>query len=260
MRYLIAIDSDGTLRHSDGTISVETKKAVKRLVNKNHIVVISTARPRYYTLKIKNEVGASNFLISSNGSEIYDSFNKKLIWASYIKSDCCEKLYSYAKLNNIRIMFVLENTEYVTHFVRNENQVLLTDNNYNDVINGNVKQVMVIGKDKEKILSFQKTVMNEYKMNILDSSDMLKDEIWFSIVSNDTSKGIALIKLAEYLKIPVNNIIAIGNDKNDISMFKVAKKSVSVGNGTEEAKKNAKIVIDSNDADGVAKFLNTLNI
>ena len=34
MPYLIAIDSDGTLRHSDGSISTRTKKIIEKLVSK----------------------------------------------------------------------------------------------------------------------------------------------------------------------------------------------------------------------------------
>ena len=42
MKYLIAIDSDGTLRHSDGNISDKTKKIIKKVVDCGNIVVIKT--------------------------------------------------------------------------------------------------------------------------------------------------------------------------------------------------------------------------
>ena len=77
MKYLIAIDSDGTLRRSDGTISNETKEVIKKLKDQGHIIVISTARPRYHTLKISNEVGINDYLISSNGTEVYDNIKKE---------------------------------------------------------------------------------------------------------------------------------------------------------------------------------------
>lgn len=255
MKYLIAIDSDGTLRHSDGTISKKTKDIVKKVINKGNIVVVCTARPRYHTLKVSDELGANDYLISSNGTEIYDNINKKIIWASYIDTTKCEKLYKYATNNNIRIMFVLENTEYVTEFTRNDDQILLTDDNINNVLSGKVKQIMVIGKDKQKISAFQNIVENEYNMNVLDSSNDLKEEIWFSIVSDESSKGTALIKLCKYLKIPITNTIAIGNDKNDISMFKVAARSVVVSNASDIALKNAKEMTETNDNDGVATYL-----
>lgn len=255
MKYLIAVDSDGTLRHSDGTISEKTKEIVKQVINKGNVVVVCTARPRYHTLKISNELGANDYLISSNGTEIYDNINNKIIWASYIETSDCEKIYKYATNNKIRIMFVLENTEYVTEFTRNENQILLSDNNINDVLNGKVKQIMVIGKEKENIRKFQDKVENEAHMNVIDSSNDLKNEIWFSIVSNESSKGIALIKLCEHLQIPIENTIVFGNDKNDISMFKEADKSVAVSNASKIALNNAKEITESNDNDGVAIYL-----
>lgn len=51
LKYLIAIDSDGTLRHDDGTISDRTKIIVSKLVDLGNYVVICTARPRYHTKK-----------------------------------------------------------------------------------------------------------------------------------------------------------------------------------------------------------------
>lgn len=260
MKYIIAIDSDGTLRKTDGTISDFTKMVIKKQIEKENVVVICTARPRYHTQKISNEVGANNFIISSNGSEIYDVQKKKVIWAKYIDKKSCKLLYDYAILNNIRIMYVLENTEYVTQFTRNDNQVLLTEDNFDEVINNKVKQVMVIGKEKDKINMFKEIVQNEYKMNILDSSKENSEENWFSVVSNEASKGIAVLKLSKYINVSKENIIAIGNDNNDISMFKVAKISAAVSNSTKKALENAKYKIKSNDEDGVAIFLNELNL
>lgn len=256
MKRLIAIDSDGTLRKSDGSISNKTKRAIKKQIDNGNVVVICTARPRYHTLKISNDVGASNFLISSNGSEIFNAENNKVIWAKYLKKTECKILYEYAKANDIRIMFVLENTEYVTKFTRNDNQILLDDTNLCRVLNGKVKQAMIIGENKIKIENF-KLYVESKKMRILDSSQK-KSESWFSVVNNKSSKGAALEILSNYLGIPLSNTIAIGNDNNDISMFETAGISVAVMNSTCEAKKKAMIITESNDDDGVAKFLNKL--
>lgn len=259
MKYLIAIDSDGTLRNDKGIISFKTKKAIQKQMSKGNIVVICTARPRYYTSKVSKDAGTNDYLISSNGAEIYDVKKEKIVWATYLSSDSCKKLYDYAIHNNIRIMFVLENTEYVTQFVRNDNQILLTEDNFIDVLNGQVKQAMVISKEKDKINLFKSIVRNEYNMNILDSSKDTSEEAWFSVVSNEVSKGVAVIKLATYLDIDPDNIISIGNDNNDISMFKISKISVAVSNATKDAKDKATRITKSNNEDGVAIFLNELD-
>ena len=257
MKYLIAIDSDGTLRKNDGTITEKTKLAIKKQIGKGNIVVICTARPRYHTLEISEDVGISNYLISSNGSEVFDIKENKIIWSSYIDKEKCKLLYEYANKNNIRIMFVLDNSEYVTEFTRNDNQILLNDENFNDVFESSVKQIMAIDKDKEKIDEFKKIVKSKYKMNILDSSNKKSEESWFSIISNNASKGIALKKISEYLNIPIENTIAIGNDRNDISMFEIAGVSVAVNNASKSIKNKVDYVTLSNEKDGVATFLNT---
>lgn len=256
MKYLIAIDSDGTLRKNDGSISDKTKFAIKRKIKENNIIVVCTARPRYHTLKISQEAGMSGYLISSNGSEVFDVNKNEVIWAKYLKKDECKLLYQYAKKNDIRIMFVLENTEYVTKFTRNDNQILLDDTNFSEILKNKVKQAMIIGSQKEKIAEFKAYVEGQ-NMNVLDSSQK-KSESWFSVVSNLASKGNALLKLAEYLKIPLKQTIAIGNDNNDLSMFEVAAISVAVKNATKEALQKAKYITNSNDDEGIAMFLNNL--
>ena len=258
MIYLISIDSDGTIRHSDGIITNKTKKVINDIIQNQHIVVICTARPRYHTLKISKEIGTERYLISSNGTEVFDNINNKTIYVSYLPKDVIKKIYYDIVEKKIRAIFVSDNMEYATQFIRNDSQVLLNDQNVNELFNKDIKQIMIIGKAKNKIQKYQKIVEKEYGLNIIDSSEDNDGEMWFSIISKDASKGIALEKLAKYLNIPIENTIAIGNDKNDVSMFNVAGLSVAVANASDDIKSKVDYVTLSNDEDGVAKFLETL--
>lgn len=257
MPYLIAIDSDGTLRHSDGSISTRTKKIIEKLVIKGNIVTICTARPRYHTLKISEEVGINGFLISSNGTEVYDNLNNEIIYSVYLSPKYCKKIYLDVENIGIRAIFVCDNIEYATQFIRNDSQILLNENNIDNMLAKNIKQIMIIGKDKEKIKKYKNKV-EKYNLNIIDTSNDAKEEIWFSIISNKASKGIALKKLAKHLNIPMRQTVAIGNDNNDLSMVQVARVGVAVENATDELKKEANYITDSNDDDGVAKYLEKL--
>lgn len=258
MKYLIAIDSDGTLRHSDGNISNKTKETIKKVVDCGNIVVICTARPRYYTLKISNEVGINEYLISSNGTEIYDNINKKNIYCNYLPKKECKIIYRETKKLGLRVMFVSENTEYVTMFTRNDSQILLDDKNVDIILKKDIKQIMIISKHKELVKKYKSFIEQKFNLCVVDSSREDKEELWFSIISNKASKGSALQKLAKYLNVPMENTIAIGNDKNDISMFEVAGLSVAVSNAENDIKEKVNYVTLSNDEDGVAVFLETL--
>lgn len=61
--------------------------------------------------------------------------------------------------------------------------------------------------------------------------------------------------VSKYLNVPIENTIAIGNDKNDISMFEAAGLSVAVANASDYIKNKVDFITLSNDEDGVAIFL-----
>lgn len=260
MKYLIAIDSDGTLRHDDGTISDRTKIIISKLVDLGNYVVICTARPRYHTKKIADESLASQILVSSNGTEIYDNDKKKLVFVAYVEKNNCIELYNYARENDIRIIFVVDETEYATYFIRNDKQKLLSNEIDIDKFfeENKVKQCMILDNDKEKIEKFEKHSI-EIGLKIINFSNPDEEEQWFSVINSNSSKGQALLLLSKYLNIPIENTIAIGNDYNDIPMFVESGIGVAVGNSNDNVKAYADIVIKSNNDDGVAEYLETIN-
>lgn len=257
MQYLIAIDSDGTLKHTNGTISDRTKEIIKK-VSINNIVVICTARPRYHTLDISKQVGSDKYLISSNGTEVFDNVHNNIIWSTYLSSSDCKIIYDDTSKLGLRAIFVCDNVEYVTQFTRNSSQILLNDKNVNEMLSKKIKQIMIIGKEKEKIIEYKKMILNKCNLKVIDSSNTSKEEIWFSIIGQNASKGEALRQLAQYLNISNENVIAIGNDNNDLSMIKIAGIGIAVSNATPNLKRNADKIIKSNDEDGVYYFLKEL--
>ena len=260
-KKIIFIDSDGTLRDSSGVISERVKKAIQENKKKGNKIIISTSRPRYQIIKVVEEVLADDIVISSNGSEIYDSKNKRIIFNSFIEYDELIKLVEYAYLKDIRLILTMDDYDYVTKDIRNSNQKLLNKNDYkNELINCNVKQCMFIDKNSNEIFKLKDILSKNDKLNIVDESNEKSKccEKWFSIVNSNCSKGNAIKILIKYLNVPIENTIAIGNDKNDISMFEVAGLSVAVANASEDIKNKVDYITLSNDEDGVALFLESL--
>lgn len=260
-KKIIFIDSDGTLRDSSGVISERVKKAIQENKKKGNKIIISTSRPRYQIIKVVEEVLAEDIVISSNGSEIYDSKNKRIIFNSFIEYDELIELVEYAYLKDIRLILTMDDYDYVTKDIRNSNQKLLNKNDYkNELINCNVKQCMFIDKNSNEIFKLKDILSKNDKLNIVDESNEKSKccEKWFSIVNSNCSKGNAIKILIKYLNVPIENTIAIGNDKNDISMFEVVGLSVAVANALEDIKNKVDYITLSNDEDGVALFLESL--
>lgn len=260
-KKLILIDSDGTLRKSDGTITDRTLKAIykNRLIGNK--VVICTARPRYHTIEVMKSAHASEIVISSNGSEVYDVKNKKVLFNSFVDKDEVYNLIELAYLNDLRLVLALEDYDYVTKILRNDNQKLLNRNSYKEELeNKNIKQCMFIDSKLDLLNKVKEEILKNKKLRIVDEKNINDSyyEDWFCIGDVNSSKGSALLFLSDYLNIKQKNTIAIGNDKNDIPMFEVSGISVAVGNASDEIKNMVDHVTLSNDEDGVAIFLESL--
>lgn len=258
---LIFIDSDDTLKKTDGTISDRAKKAIQENRKVGNKIIICTARPRYQTLEVMKEAGSDDIIVSSNGSEIYDSNDNKIIFNSFIDKNSVIKLVKYAYSKDIRLILTMEDYDYVTKEIRNPNQKLLNKHNYVEELTGcNVKQCMFIDKKSEEIYKIKDILSEDNKLHIVDeiNKNSPYEEKWFSVSNSNCSKGKALKIVSKYLNIPIENTIAIGNDKNDISMFEVAGLSVAVANASDNIKSKVKHITLSNDEDGVAVFLETL--
>lgn len=258
---LIFIDSDDTLKKNDGTISERTKKAIQENIKNGNRIIICTARPRYQTLEVMKEAGADSIIVSSNGAEIYDSNDNKIIFNSFIDKDLVIVLVEYAYSKNIRLILTMDDYDYVTKEIRNPNQRLLSNTDYIDELDEcNVKQCMFIDKKSDEIYKIRNILSKNDKLHIVDeiSDNNLYEEKWFSVANLKCSKGNALMAVSKYLNIPIENTIAIGNDKNDISMFEVSGLSVAVANASDDIKNKVNHITLSNDEDGVAVFLETL--
>lgn len=73
-----------------------------------------------------------------------------------------------------------------------------------------------------------------------------------------TSKAVAVQKVAAYLGLSLSEVMVIGDSYNDVDMFKVAGLAVAMGNAPDDVKQAAHITIGTNDEDGVAKYIGSL--
>ncbi|TBW67837.1 HAD hydrolase family protein, partial [Staphylococcus lugdunensis] len=75
------------------------------------------------------------------------------------------------------------------------------------------------------------------------------------ITHSDAQKGIALSAIAHQLGIDLTDVVAIGDNLNDISMLERVGYPVAMNNATDEVKHIAKYVTDTNENSGVGKAI-----
>lgn len=261
MKKIVYIDYDGTLRNDNGEISQRTKKAINEFTNAGNHIVLCTGQPRYNAEKISKEIGCQSFVISSNGAEIYNNIDKEIVKIVTIENSDFMKIYEYAKKNDIRIMAVSDDKEFVTKEIANENQYMIPDNQEeleSLLQNNKIKQIVLQSANSEKISKAKEELVNNLdSIAILNQADSQKKS-WFALGNAKVSKGQAIKDLSEHLGVPIENTIGIGNGYNDISMFSVVGKSVAMENAIGDIKDRVDFVTASNNCDGVAVFLESI--
>jgi Cof subfamily protein (haloacid dehalogenase superfamily) len=272
---LIAIDIDGTLVPSTGPkISARNCAALLAAEAAGVEIVISTGRRQAYAMPLIAQVGLSedSVMISSNGAVIR-GFDGHLLDRRFLPIEAarrlCAALRGYGTLvftfdREGHGALVIENMKQlharIDRWVEANKPFLLEVQPIEKVFDGGEEPIqgMICGtvaemKEAErqlrsgalaKHIAMHRTEYAARNLSILD------------LLPPGCSKGAALDSLAQIRGIAPENIMAIGDNLNDLEMLEYAGHPVVMGNASEEIKVLARRrgwqITSSNDEDGVA--------
>lgn len=114
----------------------------------------------------------------------------------------------------------------------------------------NIYKFLFIDNEREKLVKLRQELSTLNGINISSSWDNNLE-----VMDNWVSKGNSLEFLCNKLKISAKDVIAIGDNENDLTMINYAGLGVSMGNAADIVKNNADIITTTNDEDGVAKII-----
>lgn len=266
MYKIIFIDIDGTLRNDKKEITEKTKKAIKNAIEKGIYLVICSGRPTKYVEEVSKKALASSYVIGCNGGEIYDYEEKKTIYLNALKNEEAIALWYIAERYDVQAILISNGRKIVRKQTEDDTDILLEEPIENFVTENPITQCVFSSLNLENIRNIKEEIDDIKNIEIVNLSKCLvnnkfpKEKPFFlDITCKDTSKGNAIKNLCEYLKIDLKDSVAIGDSYNDITMFEVVGHSVAMGNAPEDIKKIVDEVTDTNNEDGVAKFLENLD-
>ena len=284
MYKLIAIDLDGTLLNSYGYVSEANKKALKELSEKGIEIVIASGRTKGAIYGIAEEIGATNYIISGNGTILYNNKENTILYESFLKIERVLQIIKICEENNIYYTLYTEkgiiakNLNYNVLYYNYENankpenkqvKINIVEDIYKYVQNSeiNVTKITICDSDKNifnRIMDKLKIIKN---INVLDVEHMSRKKImsgteevdisyfYTEITNVNVNKWIALNKLINYLKIDKEDVIAIGDNINDKEMIENAGLGIAVGKSFLEAQKIGDMFIGDNNSDDISVTL-----
>lgn len=266
MKYkLLVCDFDGTLYTDDFKVTQNTIDAVEKYKQAGGKFVIATGRLYQAIKPFAQLFNLTDEIVTYQGSGVYDIKTDSIILSNEIENKLAIKLYQYvyATYGEITspILFyedkciVEEENEYNKIFsqivkvpltcVNKKLDIYVADNNID------ARKILFLA-DEKFIRHIINDLINKFgdQLNVNQSSKALLE-----CVNINASKANAIKWIAEKYNINQDEICAIGDSENDNSMIEYAGLGVAMGNAMEITKKVADYICDTNNNDGVAKFI-----
>ncbi|MFP3028939.1 MAG: pyridoxal phosphatase [Arsenophonus sp.] len=263
---VIALDLDGTLLDPQKQILPQSLSAIKQARQKGIKVIIATGRhhvaihPFYQTLNLDTPA------ICCNGTYLYDYQAKKVLESNPLSEKEATKVVAHLQGTDINHLMYVDNAmlyqqhnnaiertlKWANSLPENQRPNIYKVDNFNKAI----RQVTAIWKfaictpDIKKLRLFSQIIQQEIGLACEWS--------WFDqvdITKKGNSKGFRLQRWVESQGLAMKDVIAFGDNFNDISMLTAASLGVAMGNSCDEVKNHADIITDQNSAPGIAEVI-----
>ncbi|USS87052.1 sugar-phosphatase [Fructilactobacillus cliffordii] len=260
---LIAIDIDGTLLNEKNELAPATISAIKKAREKGIKIVLCSGRPlagiRPY-LKPLGLNGKDEYAIAFNGSVAEDLTGQVIFETTVHYEDFLEIEMMSREMG---VHFQIETTDgiYATNrdlspYTVYESQLVNLPIHYRtpEEITPDFKiaKLMFIDEpDKIDLANHNIPDSIKHRMGVVKSTP-----VFLEFMNAKAGKGTAVKHLAEKLGLTAENVMAIGDQENDLSMIKYAGTGVAMGNGIDDVKENAQFITKPNSEDGVAYAIN----
>jgi len=262
---LVAIDMDGTLLDPAHTLTERAKAAIAQARALGVHIVLTSGRPVSGLAPFLQELGINgddDYCIACNGGlvrRLGTGENVAEFPLSFEDFRYCEQVAR----------------DIGVHFQALDGQRLYTPNqdiSRYTVIDSHLSHVPLSYRrveDMDPSMSFIKLMMID-EPEVLDAAiarlpaelterfAVLKSAPFFlEVFDHRAGKGPSLQKLAEHLGIDRANVMAIGDQENDLTMLQFAGTSVAMGNAIDAVKAVARFETTTNSDDGVARAIET---
>lgn len=268
MKRLYITDLDGTLLSPEGSISAKTAAILNSLTAEGICFTFATARSVYSAKPITSALDINVPCILMNGVSIYDLRADGYLVNQYIPVSASEKVIEAFEREKAEVFLYRFNDEVLTcYYTKVTTRVMqsfaeVRRNRYNkpyvqcadllDAADGRTIYYTALD-EHEKLMPVKNAIDSINGVDYAFYEDTYTGKWFLEVFSAKASKSNGLRYLRE--RYGFDEVVAFGDNLNDLPMFSEADIKVAVGNARDEVKAAADYIIGTNDEDGVAEWL-----
>lgn len=257
---LVAVDMDDTLLNSDLTVTARTREAIRRAQAQGVIVTIATGRMFTSALPYARQLAMTAPIITYNGGMVRAIDSDAPLFHQEIAADVAQGILALARERGWYMQSYWQDELYVV-------ERCAKARSYEALAGISAKPIgealytlehmptkMLSMAEPELLQEIEQTLNEQFAGRIFTATSK---DTYLELTHPAVNKGHALAVLAEHLGIDRTEIMAIGDSNNDYPMLEYAGWGVAMGNAADRVKGVAQAVTADNDADGVAKAIET---
>ncbi|WP_405370663.1 Cof-type HAD-IIB family hydrolase [Phocaeicola sp.] len=260
MKYkLLVLDLDGTLTNTRKEVTEHTRTTLIKAQEQGLKIVLASGRPTYGIAPLANLLQLDKYegyVLSYNGGEIIDWKTGELLYKNLLDPEVLPYLYQCANDNHFAI--VTYDGEYVLTEYPDDKYVLKEAllnvmkikkvDNFLKAVQHPIAKCLIVG-EPTRLAVLEKEMYN----HLHDRMGVFRSEPYFlELVPKGIDKAQSLAVLLKEIGMTKDEMIAVGDGFNDLSMIKYAGLGVAMSNAQEVVKENADFITLSNEEDGVA--------
>ncbi len=254
---LVAADADGTLLNSNSQISDISRQTIQEAHHKGIRIILATTRNRRDVEDFASTLEIDDPIICANGSQVFANPGG-IAWASLaVPRTIALRLADFADEMNWEM--VTTTVDATSFYKQRPGQSLGSIFGTDKIVATNTDGVVgdairILVWQPEAILAFRDKCEAEFSDSCYTTTYYKPDGSLNSlgVFAHGADKATAMQLVLAKLEIPVAEVMAVGDNDNDLPMFAQAGLKVAVGNGTQSLKDAADVIAPTNDEDGVA--------
>jgi len=260
---VVALDLDGTLLRSDGTISARTRAALRAAEASGLTILSVTARPPRRVRAIAAATGLRGRAVCSNGSVLYEIATGRLLREHRLSHEAVAQLVARLRAAAPGVAFAIEaGASYGCepgYMIQTEHAHDAADPG---MLRGDALELSREGVTK-LIVQHERWALDQLLALTRECAGALASVThsgsnFVEVAAAGVTKALALAHYCEEAGFTAAQFIAFGDMPNDLPMLQWAGRSVAVANAHPEVLAAAQLRTASNDEDGVAQILEQL--
>lgn len=265
---ILALDLDGTLLNSEKHISARNRAALQKAADAGHFIVPATGRALNAMPREVLEQPFVRYVISINGACVSDQQTGRILLRREIALKTALGVLAFAKRYDcMRDVYwnhtgwtnreYFENLRYYNSDEEVVRLIQVTRKPIEDIEaflrekQAPVQKVQLCFRNMDERAAAWKEIEAAFPEIVVTSSFRNNLEL----NAHGADKGLALRFLANHLGLSETDTFAFGDSSNDLAMLRAAGTGVAMGNAADWIKENADTVTDSNENDGIAKYI-----